>query len=388
MPEIVATQVASGLDQPLYATAPPGDTGRLFIVEKGGDIKILDLATGSVLGEPFLDLSPAISTGSEQGLLGLAFDPNYASNGRFYVNYTNVIGDTEVRSFTVSADNPHQADAGSGQPLLFLDQPFDNHNGGWLGFGLDGYLYIATGDGGSKGDPLDNAQNLDSLLGKILRIDVSADAFPEDAGRNYAIPADNPFVGTAGADEVWAYGLRHPWRASFDRASGTMFIGDVGQSEWEEVDIGVPGGNYGWNVFEGPELYSIGDTLTGGSAIAPVAVYDHGAGVSIIGGYVYRGPSAALQGLYFYADFGSGSVWTLHHDGTQWVSTDVTSDIVTNTGTIDWPSSFGEDAVGNLYILDLDGEAYRLSAVDTAIGALAQEVSPGACFMPASDFIF
>lgn len=386
---ITATRIASGLDQPLYVTAPPGDTGRLFIVEKTGAILVLDLGSGGILEQPFLDLSGEVSTGGEQGLLGLAFHPDYAGNGVFYVNLTNRDGDTEIRAYRVSADDPNRADP-AGSLVMTVDQPFANHNGGWLGFGPDGYLYIALGDGGSGGDPQNHAQNLDSLLGKILRIDVSADAFPGDGARNYAIPPDNPFAATPGADEIWAYGLRNPWRASFDSATGTLFIADVGQGAREEVDIGIAGGNYGWPTFEGDRLYS-SRPLTGGDAIAPIAVYDHSQGFSITGGYVYRGPSTDLQGLYFYADFGSARVWTLQHDGSGWVSAERTSQIVTTAGTIDSPASFGEDAFGNLYVVDLDGEVFRLTghAVAATAGEADVALAPAPCGpAPDTDFIF
>lgn len=361
MPDLalVAVLVAGGLDQPLYVTAPPGDERRLFIVEKTGRIRTLDLARGQLDRQVFLDLSDTVSRGGEQGLLGLAFDPGFAATGRFYVNYTNRSGDTEIRRFTLGADG--RGDSASGQLVLGIDQPYANHNGGWLGFGPDGCLYIATGDGGSAGDPRDNAQNPGSLLGKMLRIDIRHDAFPEDPRRNYAIPPDNPFVGRGGAGEVWAYGLRNPWRASFDRLSGRMFAGDVGQDRWEEVDIISAGGNYGWNIYEAAHPYSRGDRLTGGPAIPPIAAYGHDQGYSITGGYVYRGPSQPLQGLYFYADYGSGRVWTAEERGGRWVSTERTTSIATTGGRIDSPASFGEDTAGHLYVIDLDGDIFRLT---------------------------
>ena len=236
---IAANRLASGLTQPLFATAPPGDLDRLFVVEKTGAIRILDLTGGSVLPTPFLDVSSQISAAGESGLLGLAFDPGFAGNGFFYVNLVNRSGDTEIRGYHVSSSNPHVADPGASL-VITIDQPgFTNHKAGWLGFGPDGYLYAALGDGGGAGDPLGSGQDIESLLGKMLRLDVSADAFPADPNRNYASPADNPFVGIAGADEVWALGLRNPWRASFDRATGELFIADVGQGTWEEIDIGA-----------------------------------------------------------------------------------------------------------------------------------------------------
>ena len=307
---IAATRVASGLASPVFAASPPGDPDRLFIVEQhSGRIRILDLASGQLNPDSFLDLpDSSLAAGGEQGLLGMAFHPNYATNGLFYVNLTNAAGDTEIREYRRSDAN--HADAASGRVILGYDQPFDNHNGGWLGFGPDGMLYISSGDGGSGGDPMGNAQNVNSLLGKILRIDVNSDGFPADAARNYAIPAGNPFAGaTAGADEVWHYGLRNPWRNSFDAATGKLWIGDVGQGAREEVDVipaGVGGLNLGWNIKEGSANYA------GGSAAgltAPILDYDHSAsgGFAITGGYVYHGPGGA-NGLYVYADFVTGPV--------------------------------------------------------------------------------
>ena len=362
---IAAERVASGLDQPLFAGAPPGDTSRLFIVEKEGAIKVLDLNAGNVLANPFIDLSAEISAAGEGGLLGLAFDPDYANNGNFYVDLINRNGDTEVRRYHVS-DNPNVADAGSAVPILTIDQPDGrtNHKGGWIGFGPDGDLYVATGDGGGGGDPDGNGQNLNTLLGKMLRLDVNGDDFPADASRNYAIPADNPFVGASGEDEIWAFGLRNPFRASFDRDLGTLFIGDVGQNKWEEIDIGKRGANYGWSILEGPEPFSPG-TPTGGTDTPPIFAYDHSVGATVIGGYVYRGEGEALQGEYFFADFGSGHIYTLREVGGAWIATDQTSHVHTNVGSISLPSSFAEDGSGNLYVVDFDGEVFKLKPTPT-----------------------
>jgi glucose/arabinose dehydrogenase len=354
---ILATRVATGLSQPLFATAPPGDTGRLFLVEKTGQIKILDLATGQVLATPFLDVSSQILTDGERGLLGLAFDPGFASNGFFYVDLINPAGDAEIRRYHVSS-NPNVADPASVTPVITIDQTTaSNHKAGWLAFGPDGYLYNSTGDGGST--PL-AAQDIDSLLGKILRIDVHADGFPADPARNYAVPADNPFVGAAGADEIYALGLRNPWRPSFDRALGDFYIADVGASQYEEIDIGQKGANYGWPVFEGPVVL-FGGTPTGGSAVPPIYSYDHSVGQSITGGYVYRGEGEALQGQYFFADFVQAKVFTLRFDGSAWVATNRTSQIMPDAGSVSNPTSFGEDARGNLYLTDFDGEVFRLT---------------------------
>jgi Ca2+-binding RTX toxin-like protein len=352
---ILATRVATGLSQPLFATAPPSDTGRLFLVEKTGQIKILDLATGQVLATPFLDVSSQILTDGERGLLGLAFDPGFASNGFFYVSLINMSGDAEIRRYHASGN---VADPASLTPVITIDQTTaSNHKAGWLAFGPDGYLYNSTGDGGST--PL-AAQDINSLLGKILRIDVHADGFPADPARNYAVPADNPFVVTAGADEIYALGLRNPWRPSFDRALGDFYIADVGASQYEEIDIGQKGANYGWPMFEGPAVL-FGGTPTGGSAVPPIYFYDHSVGQSITGGYVYRGEGEALQGQYFFADFVQAKVFTLRFDGSAWVATNRTSQIMTDAGAVSNPTSFGEDARGNLYLTDFDGEVFRLT---------------------------
>jgi glucose/arabinose dehydrogenase len=316
---IAATRVASGLTQPLFAISPPGDTTRLFIVEKTGLIKILDLTTGQVLPTPFLDLTSQITTAGEQGLLGLAFHPDYANNGLFYVQLTNPSGDNEIRSYHVSASNPNQADVASVRPVITIDMPnTSDHRAGWIGFGPDGFLYASEGDGATA-----TGQTIDDLLGDILRIDVNSDAFPADHARNYAIPPDNPYAGpTAGADEIFAIGLRNPWRPSFDRAAGDFYIADVGANMWEEVDLGQRGANYGWPIREGAH----GGTVSGGTD--PIFEYPHGgSGASITGGYVYRGSSEGLQGQYFFADFVTSHISTLRFDGTMWVATDRTSQI-------------------------------------------------------------
>jgi glucose/arabinose dehydrogenase len=354
---ILATRVAAGLGQPVFAGAPPGDPGHLFIVEKTGQIKILDFATGTILATPFLNVSADIVSDGERGLLGLAFDPNFASNGFFYVYLINTSGDAEIRRYQESS-NPNVANPASVTPIITIDQTTaSNHKAGWIGFGPDGYLYIASGDGGSTPG---SAQDLNSLLGKILRIDVRSDGFPGDPARNYAVPADNPFATTAGADEIFALGLRNPWRDSFDRGLGDLYIADVGQSQWEEVNLGQIGANYGWNVFEGPSIFA-GGTPTGGSAVAPIHFYNRSVGQSITGGYVYRGEGEALQGQYFFADFVQGRVFTLRFDGTAWVATDRTSQIATDFDTVNNPSSFGEDARGNLYLVDFDGDIFKLT---------------------------
>jgi glucose/arabinose dehydrogenase len=366
---IDAHRVATGLDQPVFVTSPPGDDSRLFIVERTGRIKIADLDSRQIATTAFLDISAEILADGERGLLGLAFDPQFASNGFFYVNLINTTGDTEVRRYHVSAGTPDVADAGSPALIVQIRQePFSNHKAGWLDFGPDGFLYVATGDGGGGGDPNNNAQNGDQLLGKILRIDVRADGFPADPLRNYSIPSDNPFVGTAGADEVWAVGLRNPWRPSFDRGLGTFYIADVGQDTWEEIDIGQVGANYGWRVFEGPATFQPG-ALGPGQLTAPIFSYDRSVGSSITGGYVYRGQSDGLQGQYFFGDFISGQIFTLVFDGTAWVATERTAQIAPDNGAINNVASFGEDGSGNLYVVDFDGEIFRLTPVFASVDA-------------------
>src|SRR5215203_3308799 len=320
---ISATRVATGLSSPLFAVAPPNDPSRLFLLEKGGTIKILDLTSGQVLPTPFLTLT--VDSAGERGLLGLAFDPDFANNGFFYVNFNNPAGTLEVRRFHV-ASNSNVADVTSTPILSIPLSGATNHNGGWIGFGPDGYLYDAVGENAAPS----NSQTLSNDLGKILRLDVSG------AGAGFAIPPDNPFVGMPGAlGEIWALGLRNPWRPSFDRALGDMFIADVGQSSWEEINIGISGANYGWPISEGPGT---------GPFTFPIFAYDHTVGQSITGGYAYRGDSEGLQGQYFFGDFSAGKIFTLRFDGGAWVATDRTARIIPDGGVINNPSSFGEDA--------------------------------------------
>jgi glucose/arabinose dehydrogenase len=356
-----AHQVASGLSQPVFVTASPTDFEHIYVVEKTGQIKVVDPASGKVATTPFLDVSSKITTVSEGGLLGLAFDPNFATNGFIYVYLTNTNDDTEVRRYHVNANN--QVDPASATLIITVDQPagLGNHKAGWLGFGPDGYLYVALGDGGGGGDPSNNGQNPNVLLGKMLRLDVSTDAFPADPTKNYAIPADNPFANTAGADEIYALGLRNPFRDSFDRGLGTFFIGDVGQDTWEEVDIGANGANYGWRTFEGPASFSPGTTLGPGTLTGPIHSYDHTVGHSITGGYIYRGQNDGLQGQYVFADFVDNKVFTLHFNGSTWVATEITNEIVTDGAAVTSISSFGEDALGNLYVVSLNGQIFSLT---------------------------
>lgn len=350
---IELVKVVDNLIRPLYVTHAGDGSGRLFIVEQRGRIYVLKNDALSI----FIDITSLVSpdaNGSgytERGLLGLAFHPDYATNGLFFVNYTDQDGHTVIRRYQVSADNPDVADASSGTEIFFLRQPFPNHNGGYITFGPDGYLYVALGDGGMAGDPLNEGQNTDGLLGSILRLDVNAET--------YSVPANNPFVAGGGAPEIWSYGWRNPWRFSFDRATGDMYIGDVGQNTWEEVNFepaGSAGGlNYGWNVYEATYPYLKRDV--DGELAMPVAEYDHSLGCSVTGGYVYRGENVPdLQGVYLYGDYCSGNVWYAYRDPAQvWQSA-----LFLTTGF--QISSFGEDEAGELYIVDYRGAVYRIAS--------------------------
>lgn len=345
--QLQVVPVVDGLDLPVFATAPVGDS-RLFIVEQTGRIRIL--ADGAVLPEPFLDLSGMVSSGNEQGLLGLAFHPAYIANGRFFVNFTDAQGDTQIVAYTVS-DDPDRADHDSAAPLLDIDQPAANHNGGWLGFGSDGLLHIGTGDGGGSGDRGNNAQNPDSLLGKLLRIDV-------DAGEPYAIPADNPFAEGGGAPEIYMLGLRNPWRIAFD--GDLLYIADVGQNAFEEVTV-LPrtevGANLGWRIVEGPACFNPPTGCDIGGFVPPTYSYAHAdGGCSITGGFVYRGATIPeLQGHYFFADFCEGFVRSLAYPSAE------VTDWTEQLGNIGNITSFGTDSTGELYILTMDGGLYRLA---------------------------
>ncbi len=345
--------VAEGFDRPLLLTNAGDDSGRLFVVEQTGRIWMVQ--NGERLPAPFFDLSGAVSriSGySERGLLGLAFHPDYADNGRLFVDYTNRDGDTVVAEYAVAADDPNAADPGSGRTLLTVQQPYANHNGGHLAFGPDGYLYISVGDGGSAGDPQGNAQNPWTLLGSILRIDV-------DGEEPYAVPADNPFVASGlGTPEVWAYGLRNVWRFSFDRATGDLYLADVGQNLWEEINFqpaGSPGGqNYGWNRYEGTHPYSGGQAPP--DMVPPIAEYAHAAGgCSVSGGYVYRGEALPdLAGVYFYGDWCTGNIWAAYRDEAGAWQADL---FLAQPGNL--ISSFGEDEAGELYVVNYNGSIWR-----------------------------
>lgn len=359
-----AVQVGSGFGSPVFATSAPGvSADTLFVVEKDtGRIMTLDTQSGATTA--FLDIPDSeLATGGEQGLLGLAFHPDYATNGRFFVYLTNASGDIEIREYARSAADPTVADPASARAIITIPHPdFGNHNGGFVGFGPDGFLYASVGDGGSGNDPNNNAQNKDVLLGKILRLDINGDDFPSDAGRNYAIPSTNPFAGVAGADEVWAYGLRNPWRISFDSMTGDLWIGDVGQDRREEVDFqqaGSAGGiNYGWRIREG-FLANIGDTPAG-PLTNPIHDYDHGVGEAITGGYVYRGPSPGLQGQYIFADFISSKMFALKMVGGTPHVIELTSRITSQSGPVENIASFGEDSLHRLYAVSLNGSIFRL----------------------------
>jgi glucose/arabinose dehydrogenase len=346
--------VVQGLSAPLFLTAPPGDTDRLFVVEQGGRIRIV--RDGSIEEPPFLDIGDLVSNGGEQGLLGLAFHPAYATNGRLYVNYTDTLGHTQVVRYSVSAD-PDVADAGSALPILTVEQPYANHNGGMIAFGPnDGMLYVGMGDGGSGGDPQGHGQNRMTLLGDMLRLDV-------DGGTPYAIPADNPYVGSLSvANEIWASGLRNPWRFSFDRTTGDLYIGDVGQNAWEEISFqpGTSDGgeNYGWAIMEGTHCYPPSAGCTGAGLTIPVHEYPHPEGCSVAGGYVYRGgDSPDLQGRYFFADLCSSwlrsfAVVNGEARGFQ--------DHTASAGPVSSVVSFGEDARGELYVVSHGGSIRRI----------------------------
>jgi glucose/arabinose dehydrogenase len=343
--------IARGLDRPVGLADAGDGSERLFIIEQAGLIRIWQ--AGELLPEPFLDLSRQVACCGERGLLGLAFHPDYVTNGYFYVNYTlEMDGNlfTRIARYQVSADADH-ADPQSERTLLEFQQPYENHNGGGLAFGPDGYLYLAVGDGGSGGDPLGNGQALTTLLGKLLRIDV-------DSGDPYAIPAGNPFAAGGGLPEIWAYGLRNPWRFSFDLLTGDLYIGDVGQGDWEEIDFlpaGYPGGaNFGWNVYEGVHHFS-GAPDPGETLVFPVAEYGHDVGQSVTGGAVYRGTALpGWYGVYLYGDFASGKVWGLLRQGDgAWQNS-----LLFETGCL--ISSFGQDTSGEVYLVNYNGELLRL----------------------------
>jgi glucose/arabinose dehydrogenase len=348
--------IPDGLKKPTFLTHAFDD--RLFVLEQVGRIRIIE--NNQLLEQPFLDITERVgSTSSEQGLLGLAFHPNYATagapgEGQFFVNYTDKSGHTHISRFSVMAGDPYSADPQSEVEYLFQEQPYPNHNGGSLAFGPDGYLYAGLGDGGSANDPLNAGQTLTTWLGKILRLNV------DEAEDEYTIPPDNPFAGSTNAlPEIWAYGLRNPWRFSFDRATGDFFIADVGQNQWEEVNFqpaGSPGGeNYGWRIMEGTHCFQQ-DTCDQTGLVLPIFDYAHAVGgCSVTGGYVYRGALyPELAGNYFVADYCTGIIWRLFAEGERWLA-----DVVLDSDHV--ISSFGEDVDGEIYVLNYSaGGVYQI----------------------------
>lgn len=363
---------ASGFSNPVDMKHAGDD--RLFVVEQGGIIKILN-ADGTTNTTPFLNISSDVSGGSEQGLLGLAFHPDYDTNGYFYVHYTDNGGDTQVSRFTVSTGDPDVADPASEFPIIDYTQPFSNHNGGSLNFGPDGYLYIGSGDGGSGGDPGNRAQNTTLLLGKLLRIDVDNPS----GGNNYGIPTDNPFEGSSSdAQEIWAYGLRNPWKFTFDRDTGDVWIADVGQNAIEEMNKagGTEAGlNYGWRCYEGSSTFNTANCPDPSELTFPIAEYTHASGFSITGGYVYRGSIYNnISGYYFAADFGTGLIVTVSP-----------TDEYNNLGTFggNW-STFGEDLAGELYIANYNGQISKIKGEILSVGDV-ETIAPRLFPNPAND---
>jgi glucose/arabinose dehydrogenase len=347
-PILVFEPVANGLADPVSITHA-GDS-RLFITLQAGQVVIHDGTR--VLPAPFLDIRPLVASGGERGLLSIAFHPRYTENGFFFVNYTDRNGDTVVARYRVSTD-PNRADASSARQILFIDQPYPNHNGGQLQFGPDGYLYVGMGDGGSGGDPENRAQSRSTLLGKMLRIDVNADP--------YSIPPSNPFVSNAQArGEIWATGLRNPWRFSFDRYNGDLWIADVGQGSWEEINLqpgtSIGGENYGWRLMEGLHCYNPPVSCSFTGLVLPVIEYNHSGGAcSVTGGYVYRGTrSPFLRGTYLYGDYCNGKIWGASRDSRGVL---VTRELADTTWLI---STFGEDFNGEVYVADHNGAIYRI----------------------------
>ena len=357
--QLAAQLIVAGLIDPIGVTNAGDGSGRLFVVQRPGQVRVIN-PDGTLRSAPFFDISGRVVAGGEQGLLGLAFHPNFAANGRLFVDYTRAAGSAweEVVSELTASTDRSTADPASERILLVVADPYTNHNGGQLAFGPNGYLYIAMGDGGSGGDPLGNGQNKQALLGKILRIDVNA---THAAGKEYAIPNSNPYAPGgvspgAGLPEIWAYGLRNPWRFSFDRANGDLYIGDVGQNTWEEVDRqggGSGGGeNYGWNAFEGRHCFM---NCAGVTYFPPIAEYNHSAGCSVTGGYVFRGSGQpALKGFYVYADYCTGTIWTVPAGAGN-----KTPKVVDASGLK--IASFGESEAGELYLVDISsGGLYKV----------------------------
>jgi glucose/arabinose dehydrogenase len=339
---------------PLAMSAPDDGSGRLFVAAQNGRVWVVE--NGAVLPDPAVNLDDRVRSGGEQGLLGIAVHPDFPTDPRVFVNYTDEAGDTVVASLEVDPNDPNRFDRGSHEQLLFVDQPFANHNGGATLFGPDGYLYVFLGDGGSGGDPQNNGQSRQELLGKVLRIDVDGAA----GSLGYVIPPDNPFVVDNGLDEIWHLGLRNPWRASFDRSTGDLWIGDVGQGAWEEIDVaraGTSGLNFGWNRMEGAHCFPPGGDCRGDAFTPPVTEYGRELGCTVIGGYVYRGSRyPALVGAYLFADYCSGRIFAIDSMATELVAP---VEVGSSGGSI---AAFGEDVGGELYVLSLDGEISRVVA--------------------------
>lgn len=363
--DLDAVRIASGLSSPTYVTAPPLDPNRLFVVEKTGAVRIIK--NGLLLATPFLNLASRVSTGAEQGLLSIAFHPNYKVNRRLFANFTDSRGNTIIARFTASATNPDVVDASSERLLLTITQPFPTHNGGQLAFGPEGYLYVGMGDGGGVADPFESAQSDTSLLGKMLRLDIDRETAPF-----YTVPPSNPNPG-AGPTRglIWAKGMRNPWRFSFDRLSGDLYTADVGEAQREEINVtpvtSTGGENYGWDIFEGSQCFEPEPLFLScpslSSYVAPVHEYDHTQGCAVTGGFVYRGCALPdLHGSYFFADYCTAFVRTFEMVGGAVQNlTDRTADVAPGGGlSIDTITSFGEDARGELYVADQGGEIFKL----------------------------
>lgn len=357
-PELELVEIVTGLSSPVVIGHAGDGSGRIFVVEQVGRIRIIE--NGSLLPAPFLDISSTISSGGEQGLLGLAFDPDYATNGDFYVHYTRSDNANVIAHYNADPPSSNSADT-VGTVLLTQAQPRTNHNGGQIAFGPDGYLYIAIGDGGKQGDPDDNAQNMQTFLGKILRISV-------DGASSYTIPPTNPYVGVGSAfDEIWQPGLRNPWRFSFDRGTGDLFIGDVGQNTWEEINHAPApssgGENWGWRCYEATHSYDLTGCGSVGDYEMPIIEYSHGSPnfhCSVTGGYVYRGPSApGLNGAYLFGDYCSGTIWAAEYNGGAGTWNVVELDFPQSTSSL---LTFGEDEAGNVY-LARSGTVYMFSQI-------------------------
>jgi glucose/arabinose dehydrogenase len=351
--------VVGGLSSPLGVTSARDGSGRLFVIEQTGAVRIVE--DGSLRSAPFVDISRSVSHGGEQGLLGLAFHPSYRTNGNLYLSYTDAQGTSVIREYRVSSSDPNRVDGASGRTLLRVKQPYANHNGGHIAFGPDGYLYIGLGDGGSGGDPGNRAQDRNTLLGKLLRIDVNR----RSGSLAYGIPLTNPYVGRSGLDQIWASGLRNPWGFSFDRTTGDLWIGDVGQAAWEEVNRALASGgrnagralNFGWRAMEGGHCFQPSSGCSRTGKTLPLTEYAHTGGrCSITGGYVYRGKAYPdLVGAYVFGDYCSGELWYVDRGAARGVSPTLAAQV---SGLI---TGFGENEAGELYLTDAGGTLYRIT---------------------------